>query len=372
VRQYGFSVMSRESSDTAQGPLFVAELASASSVQGTAELFERWPGLRAVACVSNTDRDGCKLVTTWLTKHHCDAAIGAFARELGVEATPSWSGFRLSEVRAREGKTLWEQLKASYLVLVTAVAVLGTLAALSDYYASLWGKPAIQLSGDTTLDVAEHSDVTVAIASSNVGIHSGRISWKLATSSSSNVEVLHDLKQDPVVHPKVAVGSSETIKLPLRTHSAGTYDVKLLGSAESGLFAAAVPLSFAIKLRVWSPLQVNVPLSLLSTKDATRAECLLIVDAGIAYANGLDFTAELAKTPGVRFVAAIGPAKEAQEASDNQATGEEFASLDWQTWPLQATKSYEMKIVLASDVPRSKEQWGKACERISVSSSPRH
>lgn len=364
--------MSRASSDSAQGPLFVAELEAASSVQGTAELFERWPGLRSIACVSNTDRDGCKLVTTWLTKPHCDAAIGAFARELGVEPTPSWSGFRLSEVRAQEGKTLWEQLKASYLVLVTAVAVLGTLAALSDYYASLWGKPAIQLSGDSTLDVAEHSDVTVAIASSNVGIHSARITWKLAASSSSNVEVLHDLKRDPVVHPKVAVGSSETIRLPLRTRSAGTYDIKLLGSSESGLFAAALPLSFAIKLRVWSPLQVNVPLSLLSTQDLTRAECLLTVDTGVAYTNGLDFTAELTRTPGVRFMAAIGPNKEAQEPDDNQATGEEFASLDWQTWPLQATKRYEMKIVLSSSTPRNEEQWGKVCKRISVSSSPRH
>lgn len=351
--------------DRSHETLFIAELSVSAPLQSSAKALARWPGLKSLTCVVHVDGKTCKVVSAWLTKRHYDAAEAPFIESLAAGAEQIWSGFRLSQAKADADKTLWEQLKTGYVYLVTVVAVLGTLAALSDYYASLWGEPVVQLVGDVELDLLEESDAEIAVASSNVGTHEAHVVWTSARASNERIALSRNLHKESIVHPKIAVGSSETMKLPIRTSTAGTFEITLAGAARSGLFRSSQSLSRTIGIRVWQALEIHEPLSLRDMEHDRHAECLLRVDTGVARADGVAVTAQLERASGVSFMGVIGPSAD-QKRDANADLNAEVAKLEWRTNPLEALKSHQISVHLKSEVPRTEKQWEETCRAIQL------
>jgi hypothetical protein len=359
--------MSSEAREEDSQVAFVTEFAVPGLPQLPDGAFERWPGLKSLSFFNNADVDSCRLLAVWESRMHFEAAGRSFTQSLGSELMPRWSGVRAWHQQATQKRTTWDRIKRGYVYLVTLVAVLGTLAALSDYYDALWGAPEIQLSPQEPLDVLVGTSTTVELTLSNVGSHVARLVLNHSRSDGSGIALLRNLRSDPEIIPRLPVGSAATVKVPVRADKAGRYAVMIRGKASSGLFAGDAIVHRTVPVRAWDPLKIQRP-TLARVVRPTRAQCLLQIDSGIDRPDGLSLTAELQRTPGVEFEAALGLAAKdtEQEPDSNQNEGAEIAMLRWTTWPLKRMTSYEFQLVLNASTQRSAPDWSKTCADISV------
>jgi hypothetical protein len=290
----------------------------------------------------DVDDGSVRLVSHWSSREAYIASCRPFARALGAGA-PTTQGF--VQALSLRRKPFWKRVSL-YQVTLHAVALLGALSALQNYYAQLFEAPnvVVEAGGPEGLDFIAGQPLEVPVTFLN---RSRNLPVEVRAITSTLVSLGHgEAKAVSLPAPVLPAPIQDKVTVTLRSPGAhsGLYNLRLIALTRSGyLRGSRESPPVVVPLRIWS----REPETSLSRVEISKGQPWLYGTAGVSSDAVLFCQLRIFREPGIRIGPLDFPGVEQWPDPTPVASGENsVATQSWVTPPLRHFSPQSFRLAL--------------------------